>query len=1275
MTLAQGEKVAGRFEVDAWAGSGAHGAVYRARDLRTGEQVALKLLTAGADGGARFAREVRALASLDHPGIVRHVDHGVASGLPFVAMEWIEGGDLATRLRHHPIPWSEALAMARGVAEALGAAHARGILHRDVKPQNILLRGGDPAAPVLADFGTARLSHATELTAEGTIIGTAAYMAPEQARALPTLDARADVFALGAVLFHAVAGRVPFEGDELLAVLVKVLFHEPPALSELVADVPTELSEACRALMAKEPARRPADGAQAARLLAAVTAAGVQAQHVRSWGERRLAVIVVALRPQAGGDDAPLSRRPVPPPTSGAVSSALEAFGARVLPLADGSFAAMLQDGAATDLALAGVRAAQTLRALLPDARLSVATGLDELDPQRPGGATIDRAVLLARGVHDGVAVDQATAALVGGRFAILGPPEALRVGPEVDRLTGGELLGRPTPFVGRDRDVATLKGLSDESASESVARAALVLGAAGNGKTRLLSELLRALRASSPCPSLWIASGDPEHRGSPLRAVADLVLSACGASATHDPAERRARLRARVDAVVEADAGDRVFEFLSELTGLGAAMDTARLFAARLDPRLMSAQATLAVEQFLGGELAHGAVVLVLDDAHDLDDASVALLDALLRRFEASPLCLIVAARPELSERHPDFLAARDPLALRLGALPPRACERIVRASLGDAATPEVIAALVTRSNGHPFSLEELIRAIHEGRDGALPDSLIALTHGRLDLLPPEGRAVLRALSTFGEVGWVGGVRAVLRHLGEEAIGAWITSLVDREFLERRPTSRFPGELEVRFRQSLVRETAYSTWTVRDLAVAHGIVGRWLEERGEPDAAALGLHYERAGDQARARSCFHRAAAHAQGSNDLSAAIGWAERARRAGAEGRELAELYVLEAQAHHWIGRREPAERLSREALALAEPGSRAFFDAGSMAIDLLMSDRDLSRVMPVAEVLAATALLDPEDAANQRARFFALSRVVTWALYAGKSALAEATLATLVRDHKEGRDHALSARVTRARAAMAQFAGRLDEYCRLTEQSLRHVEVIGDFRMMVIERLTLGYAKVTLGRYDEAERLLLEGRALAEKLHFPPLVANALQNLSVVQARTGRLEEAVESAHASQRFYAEQGDAFLEAASRRYLADALLALGRVEEAIVEAQAAALAQQAMPPAAASSVAMMARGWAAAGDAEAALAAARNAMDTLLRPAGVDEGEATIRLAWVESLLAAGRHGEARDAARAAVARIEELKQRLDDPVSKEAFEAIAEHETLRALAGPRP
>jgi serine/threonine-protein kinase len=267
-----GRIISDRYELLDQIGEGGAARVYRARDRVLDRIVALKELRSeyGSDEDfvARFYREARAVASLSHPNIVDIYDYGSQDGHHFIVMQYIDGPDLKTILRRegrmHP---ARAVAIVSGALRGLGAAHERGIIHRDVKPQNLLVRSSDGLVK-LTDFGVARALGAARQTAAGITFGTAHYMAPEQAAGREVGPA-ADLYAAGVVLYEALAGRVPFDGDTALAVTAQHLHAPLPPLTAFVPDVPPALARVVERALAKDPAARYPNAESLRRAIAA----------------------------------------------------------------------------------------------------------------------------------------------------------------------------------------------------------------------------------------------------------------------------------------------------------------------------------------------------------------------------------------------------------------------------------------------------------------------------------------------------------------------------------------------------------------------------------------------------------------------------------------------------------------------------------------------------------------------------------------------------------------------------------------------------------------------------------------------------------------------------------------------------------------------------------------------------------------------------------------------------------------------------------------------
>ena len=265
----------GPYEINAPIGAGGMGEVYRARDMRLGRDVAIKILpqhlTEKADARQRFEREARAVSSLNHPHICTLYDIGQQDGTDFLVMEYLEGETLAKRLEKGPLATPELLRIGIEIADALEKAHRQGILHRDLKPSNIMLTkggaklmdfglakaAGDGGAPMLTSL-TQSLNPAaktTPVTAEGTIVGTFQYMSPEQMEGREA-DARSDIFSFGAVLFEMATGKRAFEGKTTASVIAAILEREPPPISSVQPMSPPALDRTVKICLAKDADER-----------------------------------------------------------------------------------------------------------------------------------------------------------------------------------------------------------------------------------------------------------------------------------------------------------------------------------------------------------------------------------------------------------------------------------------------------------------------------------------------------------------------------------------------------------------------------------------------------------------------------------------------------------------------------------------------------------------------------------------------------------------------------------------------------------------------------------------------------------------------------------------------------------------------------------------------------------------------------------------------------------------------------------------------------------
>lgn len=290
MTLQTGERVLGRYIVDGILGRGGMGEVYKGHHDRLGLPVALKILTdRSSELEKRFEREARLMARVRHPNIVAIMDFGTTDGgFPCIAMEFIEGEDLSHQLkRRQAMPWPRANQIFAGIVAGLGAMHAAEVLHRDLKPGNIVVAPGPPEVVRIIDFGIARPTgggHETQLTNTGMVVGTPAYMSPEQMLGVP-LDARSDLYSAGLIWFELLTGRGPSAGKSVADMLRRL--QEPPPIAAAPAGLPVlppALVELARELLLPDTNLRPEHAAAVLQRLEqiSVTSARTPSGHFTS---------------------------------------------------------------------------------------------------------------------------------------------------------------------------------------------------------------------------------------------------------------------------------------------------------------------------------------------------------------------------------------------------------------------------------------------------------------------------------------------------------------------------------------------------------------------------------------------------------------------------------------------------------------------------------------------------------------------------------------------------------------------------------------------------------------------------------------------------------------------------------------------------------------------------------------------------------------------------------------------------------------------------------
>lgn len=948
-----------RFEVGPQIGRGGMGTVHRGLDRWTGRTVAIKFISVTSlEVDERFERESAALALLDHPNIVRHVAHGRTDDARcFLVMDWLEGTSLDLELDRQPPTLRTALQIASQLAHALVATHAQGLVHRDLKPSNVLLVGGQPRDVRLIDFGIARRAGEQRLTQAGMVMGTPGFMSPEQIRGGHELDGRADLYALGAILFRCIAGRMPFVEDSMATLLMRAVLERAPRLSTLAPLVPPSVDDLVADLLEMDPERRPANARTVADALDALLGQvdGLSGDYAPTagslgGGERlmraQLLVRDPALAIATGADTSPITAESeiggedltapleaysgsivslVPDDRTARERQLAECalrFGGEIERTADALRIVHLRGtGAPADEVRRAVRCAEALRHLLGEVGLALRV-VRSASTQTGAGTGSLAGQSTDSGVRDanaaappelalddtGLRLDETAATLLASRYPIERDAQGPRLRDFAPSLVPGRrILGRALPFLGRERELGLLQSFFEEALENQSPRVVVVTGPTGQGKSGLLAAALQRFESASEIPVVWRAQADSLDAGAPFSLIGRLAASVRQSSGR------------------DTSSGERA-DTPTAATPLREGCEALLLEAARALPE-------------------GTPIVLAVDDLHWADAPSIRALDALIRGLAGRAALLLALARPELDDVYPRLWSARSPQRITLGELGPRAALSLVKSALGDRISTTDAQQLVARAAGNVFCLEELIRAVAAGRTDTLPDSVLALVQARLLALEPRARRVLRLASLFGERFATAGLTR-LAAAGDQGLDAavWLRALVEREII-LPDTSAPRHEPGWRFTHALVRDAAYELFTPEDRAQAHRQVAELLAEANRPDPARI-AHHLLAGDQpVDAARWLAQSADNALRAGDPAGARKSADRALALAGEGfnaEARGKLLCTAGEAARLLGDSGAARTHFTEAMSCLSPGSPAWYQAQRNAVLMGMTD---------------------------------------------------------------------------------------------------------------------------------------------------------------------------------------------------------------------------------------------------------------------------------------------------------------------------------------------
>ena len=988
-----GTVLTGRFQIERKVRSGGMSTVLQGIDLQTHEQVAIKILrqedVQHGNAASRLLAEALVLARLNHPGIVGYIDHGMTpNGQPFLVMQWLPGEDLAHRLRYRPLRLQETLALVTTIAQALAYVHQQGVIHRDVKPSNIMLCDGLPERAVLIDFGVARRdsSHA-RLTATGVVVGTLEYMAPEQADGGRELTFAADVYGLGVVLFECLSGQSPAVVDRATAIGSSGWSGPMQSLAVLRPELPGSLCALVARMLSAEPTARPQDAAQVLRELDSIVADCGDAAppaispvgFLHASGEHRLGCV---LRVQFHS----LRRHGATVETKEGKGITDQLRRGRLLRIADKQEVKLqwldpqscniylVGRNDATEVALRSVRTALAICASEQAVFVAIVTGKMEGNLPHAQTDVSQRAELLLAQVLEygadlqigAICLDAMTAGLVEKHYKVIRYADRLLLlGRKIqDRERPHQQQHFATPFVGRQRELQLLRAAQRDCLDGAEAQAIVMIAPSGMGKSRLLQELRAAEDVGSGAAVIQ-ARAIPGSSGD--RVLSQLLRELCGISDDDSRPTIEHKIESASIIAAQCNRGrsgplgvpaTELQSYLSEQVSSLLLHGGESLPAERIRD---------AVLLLLRAECQHRSVLVILEDLHWADNLTIGVLDSVLRDLAEEPLLLIALARPELYTAYPRLWAGRRVRNLRLNALSLEESRALLQLLLGTDVPSNVSQQMESLAGGNPLYLEELARSYTAGYGIHFPDTLVAAVQARLFRLPAVQRHILRVASILG---MLFSTNALVVLLGEGSLSAFeieqgLQQLEQEELITIARQGRLPGQEEYQFRHAITQEAAYATLSPAEQQAGHLAALTFLErdEHHKHSFLQLSQHAIKAGKIANAQQQLFSAAVQAAALAQFAVACNILDQLLALQPQGELLGRCFALQAVNVFACGDIEGSFHAGRKAMAALTAQGIAWFSSGVMvlacATQLQLPDfcLDLLRVLQLPSSVSA------------------------------------------------------------------------------------------------------------------------------------------------------------------------------------------------------------------------------------------------------------------------------------------------------------------------------
>ncbi len=1256
----------GPYAVGGVIGSGGFGTVYAAKGPDGGE-VALKVMAsylASQDVLRRFERE--GTIRIEHPNVVRVLDAGATpEGERYIALELLHGEPFTKLLSRAPLPPSEVVRIGMDVCAGLSAAHEQGVVHRDLKPGNVFIC--DDGSVKVLDFGIARWLEpdpSSQLTREGSVVGTPGYLSPEQARGMREIDARTDIWALGVILYQALSGISPFLRDSSVATILAVVLEEADPLASRAPPLPAGLAAVVDRCLTKDPSARWPSAPALAEALGSIDVDASPREAVApamlsmsfASDEQRVVALLLAT------DVHDVAR----------LAAVVEEWGGELIEMvgrrAIGVFGGKRSEGDETSRAAAAAMAARDAAAYIAIAsgRATGAGGTVSGDAVR----AVERACAARR---PGVVVDAAAARTLTGYDL-----EELSSGLfEIPRgaepsIAPAQRVDEP-PLLGRGAEIAQLRAAVAMLVEERRPLVVWISGPPGIGKTRLRQEIVGQLREQSGELRVLIGGGESHKQKTSLYFVGAAIRSSAIAT---DRGDARIQLQRFCEDALgnSAWAADHATA-LGRLFGLE---ETSRDFSRTSDPQVMADKLRVAVADVLGGLAERGPLAIVIEDAQWADAASLALLENLLERSADLPILVVLAARPELADEHPDLFAGQDVIRIQPRGLVAAQVGALAESIAGRTLRDELVRAITARTGGNPFFVEQIVRETVEKRlvDAHLDALPIPLTveasvQSRLDHLPAEEKKLLLRAAVFGPTFTANGLRA----LGIEQPESLLGRLGRRGLVADRARSRHGAKGEHELRSALVADVAYRMLTPELARDLHRRAAGFLASTPDVEVEIVAQHHERGGEDALAGDAYARATLLAARRGDTDGVLRCAGRALELGVIESRRFDLHLARAEALSFLGRREDQSKEIEAALEAATSPvqrARALNERVAICAATGAHERGLRLVPDALE--AARASNDANAVAHALAR-------KTWVLvHAGRVDEASEAIEEAA-ELGDALNADMRAVVGGWRAQIASARGDLGERLDAFQRAVELFREAGDLRRAAQEESNLADTFNRLGMYDRAELALGVALDLTRRVGNRVAEAFALANLGYALAGQGRTEDALEALDAADRAAGQVAARYLSIVVRVYRARALLAGGRHDEAARAAEAAAddARRNEMPGVAAAALATAAQARLATGAAPLALELSRRAMELHDAVGSMEEDESDVFLAHARALSASGSPDEALAVVERGRARLEEIAAKIgDDELRRRFLEDVPANRELSRFdegSGRRP